>query len=371
MGYCIRHSSTPFAFSIINVKETVLTTTPPTSARTADGHDPLLLPLQHSEKVSHGSFFPKARLAAEVARKLFDSENLIRPTGDLIFKKLMTESPDALLDLLTRILKPESRFVEVEFLNPELLPELVEDKTPRLDVLVLCDDGTKVDIEMQCGPNIALEQRALFYASRLYSSSLPKGQSYGQLPHCAVIFILEEAYFGQFEDGHNEFQMCRTWPTGRPRAVLRKELISLHFVELGKLRSSGANEDPILKSWVEVMLPSSLEEWDKIASEDAMFEELKKKVRRYSADHDLAMRQRAIDEGRMGRQIEMAGAFQMGKEEGLEEGRAEGRAEARAESTHALKSAVRRLLMKGMSHEEIAELFNMTEAQLDELCSGE
>lgn len=73
------------------------------------------------------------------------------------------------------------------------------------------------------------------------------------------------------------------------------------------------------------------------------------KVEKFSADHELAMRQRAIDEGHMGRQIEMAGAYQRGKKEGREEGIARGREAER-------KDIALCLLAKGMSKEEIAEL---------------
>ena len=95
----------------------------------------------------------------------------------------------------------------------------------------------------------------------------------------------------------------------RLRLSLKKRLPSLQFVELGKLRSSGTSEDSILNSWVDFMLPASSEEWENIESEDATFSDLKKKVETFSADHELGMRQRAIDEGRMGRQIELGGAY--------------------------------------------------------------
>ena len=36
------------------------------------------------------------------------------------------------------------------------------DKLSRLDVLMECEDGTLVDVEMQCGPIEALEQGAMF-----------------------------------------------------------------------------------------------------------------------------------------------------------------------------------------------------------------
>jgi predicted transposase/invertase (TIGR01784 family) len=188
-----------------------------------------------------------------------------------------------------------------------------------------------------------------------------------------VIFLLEDAYFPQFAEGHHEFQMCRTWPPGKPGVVLNNLLPSLHFVELGKLRSSGANEDQILQRWLSFMLPSSKEEWDSIVSEDAMFSELKKKVEEFSANPDLAMRQRAIDEGRMGRQIEMAGAFHRGKEEGIEEGRVEGRVEgreegreeARAEERCKLRATIQKVLANGMSKEVIAKAHDMSLEDLE------
>ena len=87
------------------------------------------------------------------------------------------------------------------------------------------------------------------------------------------------------------------------------------------------------------------------------------KVEKFSADHELAMRQRAIDEGRMGRQIEMAGAYQRGKKEGREEGRHE----AKAEAKRALLATVQRMLAKGMSKEEIAELQGISVEDLEQL----
>ncbi|MEY4066675.1 MAG: hypothetical protein RIR26_2883 [Pseudomonadota bacterium] len=50
-----------------------------------------------------------------------------------------------------------------------------------------------------------------------------------------------------------------------------------------------------------------------------MFSELEKKIETYSADDELSMRQRAIDEGRMGRQIELGTAYKRGKDRGCEE----------------------------------------------------
>jgi predicted transposase/invertase (TIGR01784 family) len=80
------------------------------------------------------------------------------------------------------------------------------------------------------------------------------------------------------------------------------------------------------------------------------------------------MRQRAIEKGRMGRQIEMAGAYQRGKKEGREEGREEGIARGREAER---KDIALRLLAKGMSKEEIAELQGISVEDLETLLAVE
>ena len=47
-----------------------------------------------------------------------------------------------------------------------------------------------------------------------------------------MIFILEETYFPQFEDGHNAFQMCRMWPLERSRVVLGKGMSKSEIAEI-------------------------------------------------------------------------------------------------------------------------------------------
>lgn len=110
----------------------------------------------------------------------------------------------------------------------------------------------------------------------------------------------------------------------------------LHFIELGNLVSSRAEEDPIFREWVDFMLPQSVADWERVAGEFAMFSELKKKVERYSADDKLAMQQRAIDEARVTQALEMGGALRRGREEGLKEGREEGRIEEKTANSRAM-----------------------------------
>ena len=299
--------------------------------------------------------------AVQRALAVFNSLGLIRPTADLLFKKLMTDSPDALLDLLNRILKPARPFVELEFLNTEVAPDADGEKAIRLDLLVRADDGKVVDIEIQSGGAAELEQRAVFYVSRLVSESVIAGRRYESLPECIVIFIIEGEYFKEKGLAHRAFEYCQTNVDEAARAErgqmkLHPAAPKLHFIELGKLVSSSSKEDPILQTWVDFMLPQSVADWERVAGEFAMFSELKKKVERYSADDKLAMQQRAIDEARVAHALEMGGALRRGREEGREEGRADERV-----------AIARTMAAEGLEKEFICRMLKVTPEELERM----
>jgi len=324
--------------------------------------------LQSNSKVPNRHDHPGISPATAVQRALavFDSLGLIRPTADLLFKKLMTNSPDALLDLLNRIIKPKRPFVELEFLNTEVAPDADGEKAIRLDILVSSDDGTVVDIEIQSGGAAELEQRSVFYVSRLVSESVLAGRRYDSLPVCIVIFIIEGEYFREKRSAHCAFEYCQTEGNESDEGLTRLHPAApkLHFVELGKLVSSPSKQDPILQRWVDFMLPQSVNDWEKVAGEFPMFSELKKKVERYSADDKLAMQQRAIDEARVAHSLEMGGALRKGREEGRAEGLAEGI--QRGIERERIANA-RAMHAKGLEKEFICSVLKITAEELEQM----
>ena len=65
----------------------------------------------------------------------------------------------------------------VEVTNGEILPDVTDDKSSRLDINCVFDNGDKADIEMQCS-NQQDDQRnwALYYGGKLVATSLKKGK---------------------------------------------------------------------------------------------------------------------------------------------------------------------------------------------------
>ena len=50
-------------------------------------------------------------------------------------------------------------------------------------------DDRLINVEIQINPQIDYRERALFYWSRLYTSSLKKGESYNNLKHYNCQFV--------------------------------------------------------------------------------------------------------------------------------------------------------------------------------------
>ena len=68
---------------------------------------------------------------------------------------------------------------EATVTNAELLPDLIGTKKPRMDVNCVFDGGQRADIELQLiSQKDDQRLRSLYYASRLYSSSIREGELY-------------------------------------------------------------------------------------------------------------------------------------------------------------------------------------------------
>jgi len=71
--------------------------------------------------------------------------------------------------LLNAILRPTSKIIHSEVINPEIPKRIVDDKGVVLDLLVKLTNGTLVNIEMQLSDPASTWSRAPFYWARIYA----------------------------------------------------------------------------------------------------------------------------------------------------------------------------------------------------------
>ena len=159
---------------------------------------------------------------------------------DTLFKMLFVRHQDLLKRFVAALLGIRRESIgRLAVTNSELPPEAFGKKFCRFDINMLVD-GQQVNLDIQVRNDGDYPERALFYWSRLYSSALPKGGDYRDLPRTVVASIVDFDLFG-CAGFHSEF---------RPLEVARGEPLSdkmaLHFFELGKLPAETAPGDSLL-----------------------------------------------------------------------------------------------------------------------------
>lgn len=121
--------------------------------------------------------------------------------NDYMFRSVMQSNKNVLKGLLCSLLHLDPANVrEVQILNPIELGKKISDKEFILDIKVLMNDNTAIDLEMQINNQYNWPERSLVYLSRLFDG-LNAGESYRAVKPAFQIGILNFTPF----PGHPEF----------------------------------------------------------------------------------------------------------------------------------------------------------------------
>jgi len=140
--------------------------------------------------------------------------------------------------------------------NTEMPPESAGEKFCRLDINMKVD-GQLVDLEVQVRDEGDYAERSLFNWAREYSSALPAGGDYLDLPRTVIISIIN---FNMFDcnEFHSEFGALEV-----TRHTPLTDKFALHYFELPKL-SGMVSADNSLELWLALFKANTEEELAKI-----------------------------------------------------------------------------------------------------------
>lgn len=194
------------------------------------------------------------------------SDFLMKPKVDFAFKEIMSNEK-ARIGFLASIfhIKPET-IKETKLLNPYLHKEHEEDKLGILDVHVLLNDNTEIDIEIQVAELGVWADRSLFYLSKMYTSQIAKGQQYDVFQKCVNISILDFILFKQ-EQEKEEFYSCFHIREDK-RNFLFTDKMEFHVIELPKLPKVLKKDCSNLELWAKFINAEKKEEFDMLAEKD-------------------------------------------------------------------------------------------------------
>lgn len=313
-----------------------------------------------------------------------DDKSLVR--FDWAFKRLLRDKANfsILEGFLTTLLGRPIKIIEI--IESEGNKEFDENKSNRVDLLAKEEDGSKIIIEVQNETEDSYFHRMLFGSSKFINDFMETGKGYENVTKIysinIVYFRLGEGtdyiYHGitEFRGLHNH-ELLKLTPKLQSKFKVKE--ISDIFPEYYILKVNDFDKvakEP-LDQWMyflrhsklpeNVIAPGLKEAGEKLKvislsqpERDAYFHYMDNMV---SLD---AVIDSAYTNGVWDGKLEgLKEGIAQGREEGIAQGREEGIAQGREEGIRqGIFSVVKRMLSKGMSISEIAEIANLTEEEI-------
>ena len=242
-----------------------------------------------------------------------DEYILFDPKVDYVFKILFGDEKDKsiLISLLNAILKGRPTIKDITLNNTEIPKILKDNKSCRLDISAISDEGIRFDIEMQSRKAKDIINRTVYYASKLFTKDLKENEDYNDSKVISIwIFgenitdrksAVNEAYVTLKENDKDKYEIL----TDNLRII---------YLELNKYKITKENINDKLTKWVNFLTnPINL---DKNTLEDKDIEKARKKLEFISTDDKERASLEAIKEGL----FDQYSSFNIGKKEGIEEG---------------------------------------------------
>ncbi len=250
------------------------------------------------------------------------SEFLMKPRIDFTFKELMANE-NVRIGFLSAVLniKPED-IKETTILNTYLRKEHEEDKQGILDVRILMNNDTEIDIEIQLAELRVWADRSLFYLSKMYTEQIHTGEKYNIFKKCVSISILD---FKLFKDT-DEYYSCFHIREDKRNTILTDKM-EFHVLELPKLPQELEENSDDLLLWGKFISSERKGEFEMLATKNKYIDSAYKQLQVISQDKQKRLeyeaREKAIrDHNQMMYEAEERGEAR-GTEKGIEIGEAQ------------------------------------------------
>ena len=170
------------------------------------------------------------------------------PKNDLTFKKVFGEHPHLLRSFLNALLPlgPDQQIVSLEYLTPELIPQIPMLKNSTVDVRCVDASGRHFLVEMQMLWTESFQSRVLFNASKAYVKQLAIGEQYNLLQPVYSLNLVDDRFTPVSETEHyHHYQIVNIANT--ERQIKGLEFI---FVELPNFRPKTLDEKKLRVLWL-------------------------------------------------------------------------------------------------------------------------
>lgn len=288
------------------------------------------------------------------------------PTNDYVFKRIFGYKGK---EMITK------RFIEaitqykIEKISLEkstiLEKDLSDDKIGILDVRAVLNGNIQCDIEMQMVNKDNIEERLLFYWSKLFGKTIKQGEEYSGLNKTIVIMItdFELEKLKTIPKFHTEFKIREKDFS----QIILTDVLEIHIIELSKIlekiKQNTLDKKDELSIWTMFLInPESI--GGKEMSKNKELQEAKKvynEIQQSEREQELAeMRMKYI----MDQKATERYGFKQGVQEGIRQGVQQGREEGTIEER---KRIAKQMREKGIDVKAISKITKLKIEEIEKI----
>ena len=309
------------------------------------------------------------------------------PKNDLTFKRIFGEHPHLCKSFLNSLLplEPDALIEELEYLSPELVPEIPVLKRTIVDVRCRDQKGRQFIVEMQMHWTESFKNRVVFNASKAYVKQLDNAREYKLLQPVYALSLVNENFEPKLTDYYHHYKIVNI---SQPERQI--EGLQFIFIELPKFKAANLQEKRLQVLWLKFLTeiedgannipPELLEEahikeavhilesgsyskaqlehydqyWDSIRSERSLFLDAEERGR-VEGEHTGFVKGEQIGMQK-GEQIGMQRGEQIGMQKGEQKGLRKG-----------VYLSALKLMENGMSPTDVARMLAITPEEMKHL----
>ena len=285
------------------------------------------------------------------------------PKSDVVFKKIFAQHPALLKSFLNAVLPlpSDGLIISLEYLPSEQVPAIPAFKYTVVDVKCTDQQGRVFIVEMQIQWTNSFMQRMLFNASKAYVRQLEKGEDYDLLKPVYGLGLINTTFDSDKEHWYHHYKIVNVQ---KPKVEIKD--LQLVFIELPKFKAKNYRDKKLQVLWLRFMSELN-EKVNQVPSDWLEVPEIKQAIDLAAESAYTPAELENYDRYWDAISIEKTlvnDALKKGEDRGIMLGRAEGRVEGVLETQQAL---ARKLAAKGISVEEIANLMDLSVAEIKTL----
>ena len=241
-------------------------------------------------------------------------EFLMKPKVDFAFKEIMTDEK-ARTGFLAAVLKINPKDIkETKILNTNLRKEHEDDKQGILDVRLLLNNDSEIDIEIQLSQIKVWAERSLFYLAKMYTEQIAPGQSYTVFKKCINISILDFELFPDEKEFYSCFHIRED-----TRSFVYTDKMEFHLIELPKLPEQLKEDSSDIELWAKFINSERKEEFDMLAQKNPYIESAYERLQVISRDREKRLEYEAREKAILDHNQMMLEAEERGRERAEEQ----------------------------------------------------